>query len=75
MQFRDKQARLNLLVVVGNDPSLMGRDWISVLQPIFSVLRSSTDGCLQSLLGKHSVLFKEKLGQLKGVKSQDLCGS
>ena len=29
VQFRDKQARLNLLVVVGNGPSLMGRDWIN----------------------------------------------
>ena len=57
LKFRDKQARLNLLAVVGNDPSLMGRDWISVLQTNFSVLRSSTDGSLQSLLGKHSVLF------------------
>eukprot|EP00731_Ephydatia_muelleri_P019570 Em0012g395a len=70
VQFRDKQARLNLLVVVmRNGPSLMGRDWISVLQPNFSVLRSSIDGCLQSLLGKHSVLFKEELGQIKGVRS------
>ena len=35
---------------------------------MISVLRPSTDGCLQSLLGKHSVLFKEELGQIKGVK-------
>ena len=67
-QFRDKQTSLNLLVVVGNGPSLMGRDWISALQPNLSVLRPSTDDCLQSLLGKHSVLFKEELGQIKGVK-------
>jgi hypothetical protein len=62
VQFRDKKAKLNLLVVVGNGPSLMGRDWISVLQPNFSVLRSSADGSLQSLLDKHAVLFKEELG-------------
>ena len=68
VQIRDKQARLNLLVVVGNGPSLMGRDWISVLQPNFSVLRFSTNGCLQLLLGKYSVLFKEELGRIKGVK-------
>ena len=67
VQFRDNQARLNLLVVVGNGPSLMGRDWISVLQPNFSVLRSSTDGCLQSLLGKHSV----GAGSDKRSESQD----
>ena len=54
--------------MVGNVPSLMGKEWISVLQPNFSLLRSSTDGCLQSLLGRHSVLFKEELGQIKGVK-------
>ena len=43
---------------------------------MISVLRPSTDGCLQSLLGKHSVLFKEELGQIKGVKvKQDSCGS
>ena len=40
-QFRDKQTSLNLLVVVGNGPSLMGRDWISALQPNLSVLRPS----------------------------------
>ena len=68
VQFRDKKAKLNLLVVVGNGPSLMGRDWISVLQPNFSVLRSSVDGSLQSLLDKHAVLFKEELGRIRGVK-------
>ena len=68
VQFRDKKAKLNLLVVVGNGPSLMGRDWISVLQPNFSVLRSSVDGSLQSLLDKHAVLFKEEVGRIRGVK-------
>ena len=68
VQFWDKKAKLNLLVVVGKGPSMMGRDWISVLQPNFSVLRSSADGSLQSLLDKHAVLFKEELGRIRGVK-------
>ena len=68
VQFRGKEAKLNLLVVGGKGPSLMGRDWISVLHPNLVVLNSSMDGSLKSLLDKHAALFKEELGQIKGVK-------
>eukprot|EP00731_Ephydatia_muelleri_P003073 Em0001g3073a len=68
VQFRGKEAKLNLLVVGGKGPSLMGRDWISVLHPNLVVLNFSMDGSLKSLLDKHAALFKEELGQIKGVK-------
>ena len=29
VSYQDQKAQLNLLVVTGNGPSLMGRDWLS----------------------------------------------
>eukprot|EP00731_Ephydatia_muelleri_P032474 Em0024g18a len=53
VKYKDRKARLDLLVVAGDGPSLMGRDWL--------------DDNLQSLLRKYAELFKEELGLVKGL--------
>ena len=55
----------------GNGPNLLGRDWLAALQlnrkTIFSVCPAPT---LQQVLEKHSKLFDEGLGELRGVKAK-----
>ena len=65
MKYKDKKARLDLLVVAGDGPSLMGRDWLGELIPDFTILHTTADVNLQSLLRKYSELFKEELGLAK----------
>ena len=62
VKYKDRKARLDLLVVAGDGPSLMGRDWLGELIPDLTILHSSADVNLQSLLRKYSELFKEELG-------------
>ena len=59
---------LSLLVVEGNGPSLMGRDWLVKLKPNISVFYAGIDGELEKLLEKHGCLFKEELGCVKDVE-------
>ncbi|KAL5479309.1 hypothetical protein EMCRGX_G022812 [Ephydatia muelleri] len=65
-----RRASLDLLVVAGDGPSLMGRDWLGELMPEFSVLNSSSDSSLQNLLRKYADLFTEELGLVKGVTAK-----
>ena len=62
---------LNLLVVAGIGPSLMGRDWLYKLKPNLGIFHTSIhvgmDNHIQKLLSRHSELFKDELGLMKGV--------
>ena len=62
---------LNLLVVAGRGPSLMGRDWLYKLKPNLGIFHTSIhvgmDNHIQELLSRHSELFKDELGLVKGV--------
>ena len=64
-------APLNLLVVAGSGPSLMGRDWLYKLKPNLGIFHTSIhvgmDNRIQKLLSRHSELFKDELVLVKGV--------
>eukprot|EP00731_Ephydatia_muelleri_P017266 Em0010g364a len=65
------QAQLRLLVVRGNGPSLLGRDWLSALNinlQELSVLHTGGIRNLQGILDSHAELFKDELGLVKGTK-------
>ena len=61
--------RLDILVVGGKGPSLMGRDWLHKLKPNLSVYYMGRKGSLslQGLMDGHRDLFKDELGLIKGV--------
>ena len=63
---RSVRALLDLLVVAGTGPSLMGRNWLHKLKPALSVFHIRPDNDVQELLGRHEDLFKDELGLLKG---------
>lgn len=62
---RNVRALLDLLVVAGTGPSLMGRNWLHKLKPTLSVFHTRADNDEQELLGRHVDLFKDELGLLK----------
>ena len=71
VEHNGQTVTLPLIVTVGNGPSLLGRDWLSVLRldwrSIFSVCPART---LQQVLEEHSEVFREELGELHNVKAK-----
>ena len=61
---------LPLVIVEGEGPSLLGRDWLMLLkldwQAIHSMVRTDLADRLSVILGNHSSLFKEGLGTIQG---------
>ena len=71
VNYGEKQCELFVLVVDGEGPDLLGRDWMSELKVTLSVGDVHTverEGSLQDILAKHSSLFTEELGCLTGMK-------
>jgi hypothetical protein len=66
-----QKATLPLLVVGGDGPSLLGRNWLSEIrlewEKIFSI---RTQQGLQSILEQHKDVFKSELGTLNGVEAK-----
>ena len=71
VEHNTQSLTLPLIVTEGSGPSLLGRNWLSVLrldwQTIFTVQRSAS---LQQVLDSHSEVFKEGLGELKNTKAK-----
>ena len=65
----EQEAKLPLLVVGGDGPSLLGHNWLSAIclewKKIFSI---RTQQGLQSILEQHKDVFKSELGTLNGVE-------
>ncbi|KAL5477033.1 hypothetical protein EMCRGX_G023772 [Ephydatia muelleri] len=71
VQYDNETLSLDLLVVEGDGPSLMGRDWLSKLKPNLSVFYAGNPGIdkgVEKLLDRYADLFKEELGRVKGVE-------
>ena len=76
VECNSQQEDLNLLVVEGSGPSLLGRDWLSVIRLDWNELRqlhaigTSTDSsALKAMLLRREKLFASGLGTIKGVKA------
>ena len=72
--YGNQTARLPLLVVAGKGPSLLGRDWpLNIrldLQGLHRLQPAPPTDALQAVLDKHSAVFTDELGQMKGVKAK-----
>ena len=65
VQYRDKFAKLVLVVVEGNGSSLLGQNWLKYLRLDWSgitQMHSSRPKSLNSVLDQHKALFEEGLG-------------
>lgn len=66
VQHSSHQAQLPLLVVQGEGPSLLGRDWLEHLRLDWQQIHQLNCTSLENVLQKHVRVFKEGLGTLKG---------
>jgi len=69
VKYLDQYASMPLLVVTGDGPSLLGRDWLKHFKLDWSQLNSvkrDHDASIQQLLDRHPALFKDELGKLEG---------
>ncbi len=65
VQYKEQQEDLCLLVVQGNGPSLLGRDWLTKIRLDWHELhlvQPSSALTLDSVIEKHRTLFKNELG-------------
>ena len=69
--YKDQVADLNLLVVAGDGPSLMGLDWLSHIKLDWPRLNhvQGVSVC-QQILNKHENIFKDELGTVPGITAK-----
>ena len=78
VEYQTQRHTLPLLVVAGTGSSLLGRDWMRKIRldwqqltprPINKVHQVPLNA-LQSILDRHSTIFREELGKVKGVSAK-----
>ena len=74
VKYEKENKRLSLIVVKGDGPSLLGRDWLMLLKlnwkAIYLTVRKKLEDHLSVTLENHSSLFKEELGTVQGEKAK-----
>lgn len=61
---------LDLLVVKGKGPPLLGRDWIKKLKLDWSSVNRVEPETLEELCDKYSEVFQRSLGKVTGIKAK-----
>ena len=69
VKYNGQVHQLPLLVVAGQGPPLLGRNWLSTLRLDWSHIKQVRTG-LESLLQKYSEVFRDELGTLKGIETK-----
>ena len=70
VSYQDQKAHLSLLVVSGNGPSLMGRDWLCHVKLDWTILHQlqiDPTNDLEKMIDRHKDILKQELGKIKGV--------
>ena len=75
VKYEDQHKNLNALIVKGDGPNLLGRDWLEKIRlhwnTIFHVASEiNPPSAVQNVLSKYPDVFMEGLGTLKGVKAK-----
>ena len=70
--YKSQVATLPLLVVKGDGPSLFGRNWLNQIRLEWHEIYNLHTSSLQAILQKHTAVFQEGLGTLKGFKAKIL---
>ena len=78
VKYKDQNASLPLVVVQGQGPSLLGRDWLKVVKLDWEGIFNLKGACpelsrqekLQTLLDAHAELFQAELGTIKGITAK-----
>ena len=71
VKYQGKMSTLPLYVVRGIYPSLLGRNWLTVVKLDWKhILTVRSERRLQDVLDKHKSVFREGLGKLEGVQAK-----
>ena len=71
VQCREQVEQLPLVVVAGDGPSLLGRDWLAKLKLDWSTIFSMhAQDELQTVLDRHETVFSPGLGKIQGVEAR-----
>ena len=73
VQYQEQREQLNLLVVAGSGPSLLGRDWLMAIQVDWASLnrlQPAPSMKLHDVLNRHSEVFKDELGLVIGMTAK-----
>lgn len=70
VQHGGQEVHLPLVIVKGNGPSLLGRDWLSHLKIKWDQVRQISASALESMLERKKKLFAPGLGTLKGFRAK-----
>ena len=70
VQHGEQTAQLSLLVVQGEGPSLLGRNWLRVFRLDWNMIHQLSGGELQELLDRHGEVFQVELGTLRGYEAK-----
>ena len=62
-------AKLPLVVVKGEGPTLLGRNWLDKIRLNWSKIHYASGPGLHDLLSKYEVIFQEGLGTFQGYEA------
>ena len=68
--YEGQRAQLPLIVVRGEGPTLLGRNWLEKIVLDWSKIHYIPSAGLQGLLGKYPEVFEEGRGTLQGVEAK-----
>ena len=67
--YKEQKAQLPLIVVAGEGPSLLGRNWLEHLRLDWKEIHRLQGDSLQTVLARHSEVFQVGLGTMRGYKA------
>ena len=70
VQYEGQSATLPLLVVKGNGPTLLGRNWLGTIKINWYDIHYTPSTRLQNLLERYDVVFQDKLGCFQGHQAK-----
>ena len=68
--YKNQSARLPLVIVQGEDPTLFGRNWLTKILLDWKEINWVRNGSLQAVLEKYEAVFQEGLGTLQGFEAK-----
>ena len=70
VSYQHQHQQLQLLIVPGKGPLLLGRDWLQHIHldwPSINLLRTDPNAHLQQVLAKYPTIFRDELGHIREV--------
>ena len=71
VEHNGQTTSLPLVITEGSGPTLLGRNWLEALRLDWrTIFRIGSNFTLQQVLNQHTNVFKEELGELRGVAAK-----